>query len=103
MAYRGEKKEQQELALERMERLMKLAFEESRSGEEELSRRHVKLAKAVGMRYNVRMPLEFRGKYCKSCSVYFTPENVKARVNSKEKKLEVKCLSCGGVMRRNYK
>jgi len=102
MAYKKEKREQQEIAEERIIRLLELAGAEAMSGDREAASRHVKLARAVGMRYNVRLPREFRGRYCKACSSYFTPENSKRRMNSKEKRLEVACGKCGRVMKFRY-
>ena len=103
MAYAREKREQQEIASERIARLMKLAESEAGRREDELAKKHVKLARAIGMRYNVRMPKDLRRSYCRGCCAYFTTENSRTRVNSREKKVELKCLKCGRTVRTSYK
>jgi len=103
MAYKKEKREQQEIALERIRILFELAGRHASEGVEELARRNVALARSVGMRYNVRIPRGLKGRYCKGCSSYLTAKNSKTRLNSKEKKVEVKCVNCGKVSKRAYK
>ena len=103
MAYAGEKREQQAVALERIRLLFELAGKEALDGETGLAAKHVSLARSIGTRFNVRMPREFKGKYCKGCSSYFTSKNSKTRLNSESKKVEVKCAGCGEVMEFSYK
>jgi len=103
MAFKKEKRDQQDIALERIRRLFSLAGGEAKAGESELAQSHVLLARSVGTRYNVRIPREFRFKYCKYCSSYLTAETGRFRLNSKERTVEVKCLKCGRIMKFSYR
>jgi ribonuclease P protein subunit RPR2 len=103
MAYKKDKLEQQDIAVERILILMKLAGKEAEAGEDGLAGRHVKLARAIGMRYNVRIPKDLRGRYCKYCSAYFTSKSFRTRINSAERNIEVKCVKCGRIMKFRYK
>lgn len=59
----------------------------------------VSLAREIGMKTNVPIPRELKRHYCKHCYKYTgSCERAKTRVNSSEKRVEVKCLSCGKIM-----
>ena len=88
--------EQQKIARERIEML----FREAASAEPELARRYMRLAKKIGMRYNVRLGKR-RRYFCKHCYAYFTSLNSQRRL--KNGKINIKCLSCNKVMRFPYK
>jgi len=64
---RGQKPTYQlDIAKERIEILLKLAKKEARKNPDR-SRRYVQLARKIGMRYNVRLPAEWKRVFCKGC------------------------------------
>lgn len=63
------------------------------------ARRYVMLARKIGMRYNLRMPREFKRKYCKRC--YNLLLDSKRRL--KGGMLVVVCKHCCATTRYPYK
>lgn len=59
----------EKLALERIYRLFELAEQEFEKHPER-SKRYVELAKKIGERNRVKIPKEFKEKYCKKCGTY---------------------------------
>jgi RNase P subunit RPR2 len=48
------------------------------------------------MKYNIRLGKEYGGRYCRGCGAYLLPGKTSViRINSSEKRVETKCLSCG--------
>ncbi len=93
---------QQEIAEERMRILFGLAEEEFGDNPGR-SDRYVELARKIGMRYNVRVPKEFRPRFCKSCNRYLVPgKNSVTRTSKRTRSLKIKCLGCGSVSRHPY-
>lgn len=97
---RLEKKEsQKEIALERIEILFELAEKVALDGNLEYANNYVKKARIIGMKCNVRIPKELKRKFCKFCHSFLLPgKNSKVRINSKKKRVAIKCLSCGREM-----
>jgi ribonuclease P protein subunit RPR2 len=50
------------------------------------------------MRYNVRVPSQYKRRYCKFCHSYLVP-SVNSRVRVRSKRIVVFCKRCGGTMR----
>ncbi|MEK6987418.1 MAG: ribonuclease P protein component 4 [Candidatus Thermoplasmatota archaeon] len=90
------------IALERMEILFHLAEKEALVRHEARARRYVELARRIGMRYNVRVPPQFRRRFCKKCLAYLVP-SVNARVRVGRGHIVVTCLPCGAVQRLPYR
>ncbi len=86
------------IAHERMEVLFGLAEKEALQGHAARARRYVDLARRLGMRYNVRMPPEFKRRFCKMCLAYLVPA-VNARVRVGRGRVVVTCLACGAIQR----
>lgn len=86
------------LALERMEILFGLAEKEALQGHPARARRYVELARRLGMRYNARVPAEFKRRFCKDCLAYLVP-SLNARVRVGRGRVVVTCLSCGAIQR----
>ncbi|MGI0053608.1 MAG: ribonuclease P protein component 4, partial [Thermoplasmata archaeon] len=59
------------IARERINDLFALARTESERGAGPLPHRYVALARRIGMRFNLRLPPEFRDRYCRRCSSYW--------------------------------
>jgi ribonuclease P protein subunit RPR2 len=86
------------IALERMGILFGLARDEALHGRSARARRYVELARRIGMRYNVRVPSEFKRRFCKECQAYLVP-SVNARVRVGRGRVVVTCMACGAVQR----
>ena len=89
-----------DLAIQRIERLFKLAGDEY--GEHpERSDRYVLLARRIGMRYRVSLPRELKRKLCKNCQSYLVPGS-NSRVRLRGNYVVMTCLKCGNQMRYPY-
>jgi ribonuclease P protein subunit RPR2 len=86
------------IALERMEVLFGLAEKEALLGRAARARRYVDLARKIGMRYNVRVPPEFKRRFCKECLAYLVP-SVNARVRVGRGRVVITCTACGAIQR----
>lgn len=95
MARRGDKERQRKIARERIEILFSEAGEAASRGDYLQASRLVGLARAVAMKFNVRILREFKRLYCKYCYVYRSPTNSRSRTNSGMHRVEVECLECG--------
>jgi ribonuclease P protein subunit RPR2 len=90
------------IALERMVVLFGLAEKEALLGHGPRARRYVDLARKIGMRYNVRVPPEYKRRFCKACLVYFLP-GVNARVRVGRGRVVITCSACGAIQRLPYR
>jgi ribonuclease P protein subunit RPR2 len=94
------KKEEQEIAKERIAILFRLAnevFHENKL----LAKRYLELAKRISMRSKIKIPREYKRFICKSCGNLLVP-GANCRVRIKPKKgtiVVVSCLDCGSIMR----
>jgi len=95
---RGQKPTYQtEIAKERIGILLRLAKKEA-AGHPERSRRYVLLARKIGMRYNVRLPAEWKRKLCKRCGTILKKGATCAESTEKGAKV-IKCLKCNRIYR----
>lgn len=94
-------KEMLSIAKERIDILFRLAEEEGRKKNFKRANRYVNLARKIGMRYNVRIPKEFRLRMCKHCSSYLLPP-MSCRVRLQRKHIAITCLNCNTVTRRPF-
>ncbi|MHC1610926.1 MAG: ribonuclease P protein component 4 [Candidatus Methanospirareceae archaeon] len=92
----------EDLALQRIERLFGLAGAAAREGREERSDRYIQLARAIGMRYRVRIPKHLKMRLCKRCYALLIPGR-NARVRLRGEYMTTTCLRCGEQMRLPYK
>jgi ribonuclease P protein subunit RPR2 len=91
-----------DLAVERIERLFELAEVAAKAGQEQRSDRYTQLARAIGMRYRVRIPQRLKMQLCKRCHRLLIPGKT-ARVRLRGEYMTTTCLRCGEQMRRPYK
>ena len=92
-----------EIAKERIERLLELAKDELDKNSER-SRDYVKLARKIGMRYNVRLKKDQKRTFCKKCNqLLIDKKTSKIEIDSKKKLKIIKCLNCGNIYRYSYK
>ena len=96
------RRRREDIAVQRIERLFELAEEEARAGVEKRSSRYLQLARAIGMRYRVRIPRHLKMRSCKGCYALLIPGKT-ARVRLREEYITTTCLRCGKQMRRPYK
>jgi ribonuclease P protein subunit RPR2 len=86
------------IAGERIDILFNVAEEEAKAHKFHRADRYVVLARKIGMRYNVRVPSQYKRRYCKFCHSYLVP-SVNSRVRVRSKRIVVFCKRCGGTMR----
>ncbi|OGS61136.1 MAG: hypothetical protein A3K59_04620 [Euryarchaeota archaeon RBG_19FT_COMBO_69_17] len=98
MPKRRHRGQERRIALERISILFGLAEEEALGKRPARARRYVELARRIGTRYNVRMPAEFKRRFCKACGAYLLP-SANARVRVGRGRLVVTCMGCGAVQR----
>ena len=87
------------IALERIERLFKLA----EKADDKLSDRYVYLARKIAMRYTLKLPENLKKKICHHCYIYFKPARVTIRTNTKNKAIEYTCSDCRKITRYGYR
>jgi ribonuclease P protein subunit RPR2 len=86
------------IARERVSDLFALAEREAGGGHVDLADRYVRLARRIGMRYNVRIAPEYRELFCRGCSGYWIEgRTVRTRMRS-GCRVRV-CLRCGRTRR----
>ncbi len=83
----------QRIARERIQILFRNA-EEVFPADPCLSDRYVQLARRIAMRHRIRIPLDLRRRYCRSCESFMVP-GITARVRIHRRKVVVTCLRCG--------
>lgn len=95
-----EKEIQKKIALERIKILFELADKVALYERDfELADSHVKKARIIGMRCNVRIPSFLKRKFCKFCHSYLLlGKTSRVRINSAKKRVAVRCLKCGKEM-----
>ena len=87
-----------QIASERMAILFGEAERAARRGEDGLSGRYVALARAIGMRYNVRLPSGLKRRACRKCGAFLVPGK-NLRVRLRMGKSVWTCLKCGHISR----
>ena len=95
------KQKQKEIAKERVRRLFELAttmFPKRK----DLANRYVDLARKISMKVRMRIPPEFKRRFCKHCYKYLQP-GINARVRTREGKVIISCLECKEFMRIPFK
>ena len=86
------------IAKERIALLMREADSAALSGSLDMADRYVEMARRVGMRYNVRIPQEFRRRFCRGCYGYLLP-GVTSRNRFNKGNLVTTCTRCGHIAR----
>jgi len=67
-----------------------------------LSDRYVELARKISMKYQVKIPREFKRMFCKHCYSYLFPnKNVRIRLHGS--KMIYHCTKCNNFMRYPFK
>ncbi|MFH1834746.1 MAG: hypothetical protein ABH851_01000 [Methanobacteriota archaeon] len=100
MAKRKKDKEnQRKIASERTDILFSKIGEAVSEKDFEQADYLISLAREIGMKYNIRFPTKYKRLYCKHCYKFIQSQaRSKTRVDSKNNRVEVSCLSCGKKM-----
>ncbi|OYT61218.1 ribonuclease P [Thermoplasmatales archaeon ex4484_30] len=101
MTFRDVRRERKRIALKRIHKLFQQAERRAFENRLELSDRYVQLARKIAMRYLIRMPREYKRRYCKHCYSYLLPGK-NCRVRLKKKRVVVTCFNCGKKSRYPY-
>lgn len=87
-----DKNKLKKLALEKVQVL----FKEAKTNPKKATR-YVELARKIAMKVNLRIPYEYKRKYCKHCNNYFQSGNY--RVRTRNKMIVYYCLNCKKYMK----
>jgi ribonuclease P protein subunit RPR2 len=90
------------VAGERISDLFALAEGEARGGSPALADRYVRLARRIGMRYNVRLLPEYAELFCRGCSRFWI-EGTTVRTRLRARRRVRTCLGCGRTRRVPYR
>lgn len=91
-----EKKIEKKIAKERIEILFKL-MEDMKGENYDLARKYVELARKIAMKYRVKIPKEYKLKFCKKC--LYPYKEGKFRVRIAKSRVIITCLNCGYTKR----
>ncbi len=97
------KVKERRIARERIVRLLKLA-DEIYKDDLELAIKYGELAKRISLRTKVKIPREWRWRFCKGCGSLLFP-GVNARVRLRDRRMPhvvIHCLRCGSIRRIPY-
>lgn len=94
-------RENSRIALKRMDILFREAEISVRSSDMEAAKSYVALARRIGMRYNARIPREWKLRFCKNCGSFLVP-TVNCTVRVGRGRIVRTCGSCGAYMRIPY-
>lgn len=84
-----------------MDILFEMAEEEAHRGNLPRANRYVRLARRLGMRYNVPFSSSYRRRYCRGCGTFLAPGTA-ATVRLRRSRVVVTCKACGRVARYPY-
>jgi ribonuclease P protein subunit RPR2 len=92
------KDEEKKIAKERIITLFKQAEEVK---EYSLKKRYVKLARTIAMKFRLRIPREYKRRFCKHCGAYWIPSKT-VQVRLKNQKVIFYCMECKQYTRIPY-
>ncbi|MDR2866353.1 MAG: ribonuclease P protein component 4 [Methanomassiliicoccaceae archaeon] len=87
-----------DIAMCRINKLMLMSKEQASSGDVDLARRYVDIARRISMRTKTKMPKEHI--YCGNCLIPMVPGTFRVRL--KAHKIIMRCMECGTVKRIPY-
>ncbi|MBI5332389.1 MAG: ribonuclease P [Candidatus Aenigmarchaeota archaeon] len=102
MRSRQKPADQVKIAKERIAMLFNHAEQSAKKGRIEYANRYIHLARKIGMRYNVRLPSNYRRRFCRQCKKYLC-NGVSSEETQEKGFLKIKCLNCSRVMRYKLK
>ncbi len=84
-----------------MDILFGLAEKEAAKGNLPRADRYAQLARRVGMRYNVSLPVSYRRLICRGCGAYLATGSA-ATLRLHRSRVIITCRSCGRISRFPY-
>lgn len=87
---RRPKKQVKEIALQRIKELF---AEAEKTKDKKLANRYVDLARKIAGKARVRMPREYKRRFCKHCYAYLR-SGKNARIRTRAGRLVIYCLEC---------
>ncbi len=91
---------QKKTASERVKILFELA-EKAAKDKPQMTKRYVELGRKIAMRYNLRIPKEYKRRICKNCRMPLIP-GFNCKIRTRSKKTVITC-KCGNITRFPYK
>jgi ribonuclease P protein subunit RPR2 len=92
------------IAEERIERLIKLAYERTnQKGSDSLSARYVRLAREISSHYKVKMKKQERNSFCKKCNSMLIPGKTCTVTLASSKGQAIYKCRCGAERKIFYK
>jgi len=88
------------IAEERIDILFRMADREF-SANPHRSHRYTELARNIAMKYRVRIPREWRRRFCRKCYSFLKP-GANCTVRIADGKVNFRCHECGHIMRFPY-
>ncbi len=88
------------IAEERVDILFHHAQEEL-SNNPRRSQRHVKMARDIAQKYNLKIQQPWNRMHCKNCHRFLQP-GLNSQIRLKNSTIEIKCLECGQTRRIPY-
>jgi len=98
---RRSKRGRRKIAIQRIHVLFHQAERRALEGRLDLAHRYVILARKLSTKYLVRMPPEYRRRYCRNCSAYLLP-GLNCTVRLTGHKVVTTCHNCREIMRYPY-
>ncbi len=77
-----------------------ILFSNAAKADQNTANRAVKLARAIQTKFKVRMPQEFRYRFCKHCLTYWNSKTM--RVRTRNGKVVFLCRACKHIRRKPY-
>jgi len=99
MGWKERKAVRKKIASERINELLTLA--DLSKDDEVLSTNSIKTAVAISRRHKIRIPQNYKRKYCKKCFNLFIP-NTTVRIRTGKGNITITCLKCGHIKRIPY-
>ena len=91
-----ERRIERKIARERIDKLFQM-MEEMKNKDYELARRYVELARRIAMKYRIKLPKEYKLKFCKKC--LYPYKEGRFRVRIAKSRVIITCLNCGYTKR----
>jgi ribonuclease P protein subunit RPR2 len=94
-------KDMLQIALQRIEKLFRMAEDETGKKNYERANRYAGLAAKIGTRYNVRIPKKYKLHFCRKCHAFLVPgKNSRVRLSRGNRMIH--CNGCGWEYRVPY-
>lgn len=99
---KNDKKTQKTIAVQRIKKLFQLAEQQAYIHNMKLADRYVEIARKISMRCQVKIPIEYKQRFCKHCYSYLLP-SVNSRYRIHDKRFIIFCKNCQKYTRIPFK